>query len=203
MASLNCIRITSYNVCYTKLLRQTLTIKGRLVNHGTVNLRWSATRYCDLIFDGAGDVLTGTSSTTMLLRNLMFNNAGAKTITYTGGIELRTGAGVNVFVNNGGALTVTSGAVRLIDAFEINGSGAITFNDLQCGSNNQTIQTLNRDVTVNGVMTLWHSNTLSSYFNINGYTLTLLGDVRITSYNVCYTKLLRIKKSEGVRICPS
>ena len=44
--------------------------------------------------------------------------------------------------------------------------------------------------------------------NITHYTLTLLGDfnkIRITSYNVCYTKLLRVRRLDeldrGVRGC--
>lgn len=153
-----------------------LSIGGYLeTNGGEVRLHYgTANRYCDLTMTGSGDVIRGTG-TLFYLRNLTLSGSDAKTSSYSGPISFYGGTGTNSFANNGGAFTATAGKYSFLDAFDIGGNDDITFNDLQCGNNSQTIQTLGRDVTVNGILTVNHSNTTSSYLNINGRTLTLLG----------------------------
>jgi hypothetical protein len=154
---------------------QTLTINGVIANNGTITLQSSATTYCDLVLSGSGDLISGSSASTIRLRNLTVTNGAPKTISYSGNIDFYTGASGNAFTNNGGSFTASAGAFRFLDAFTIAGTGSITFNNLQCGNNNQTIQTLSRDVTVNGTLTLNHSNTLSSYLNLNSTSLSVIG----------------------------
>jgi hypothetical protein len=153
-----------------------LTIGGVLVaNGGEVRLRYgNSTRYCDLTMTGDGDLIQG-SGALFHLRNLTLTNPNPKSVSYTGSIGFYSGPSGNAFINNGGAFTATAGSFLFMDAFSIAGSGEVTFNNLQCGNNNQTIQALERNVTVNGILTLNHSNTTSSYLNLNGYTLTVIG----------------------------
>ena len=57
-------------------------------------------------------------------------------------------------------------------AQSITGSGAITFSDMVVNNDNQTVTIANAGVSVSN-------------------DLTITAGTRITSYNVCYTKLLR------------
>ncbi|PZX17272.1 hypothetical protein LX69_01587 [Breznakibacter xylanolyticus] len=159
-----------------------LTIGGVLVtNGGEVRLRYdNATRYCDLTMTGSGDLIQGTGSV-FILRNLTLTNVASKTVSYSGNIDFYSGADDNVFTNDGGDFTASAGAFRFMDAFTVAGTGNITFNNLQCGNSNQTIQTLGRDVTVNGILTLNHNNTTSSYLNLNGKALTVIGGYTLTN----------------------
>ncbi|TCO07430.1 beta strand repeat-containing protein [Natronoflexus pectinivorans] len=158
-----------------------LTIHGYLeTNGGEVRLRYgNNTRYCDLVMTGAGDLIRGSGSV-FHLRNLTFTNEEAKTISYNGDIDFFGGSiGDNVFTNNGGAFTATDGAFRFYDQseFSIEGSGDVTFNDLRVGTTsgtNPVVLTLNRDVTVNGLLHLRHT-VATGYFDLNGYTLNVHG----------------------------
>ncbi|MEJ5316409.1 MAG: hypothetical protein WHS63_05335 [Tenuifilum sp.] len=150
-----------------------LVVNGYINNIGSIYLQYSTTRYTDVTLNGEGEILKGTGS--FRFRNLTLTAANNKTSTASGNIDFYPGTSGNAFTNNGGTFTATAGTFRFMDSFSIAGSGDIAFNNLQCGNNNQTIQTLNRDVTVNGTLTLNHSNTANSYFDLNGYTLNVYG----------------------------
>jgi len=157
----------------------TLVVNGEISNSGSVYLQYGAARYTDVILNGEGEILKGTGS--FRFRNLTLTATNVKTCTATGNIDFYTGTAGNAFTNNGGAFTATAGSFRFMDSFSISGSGDITFNNLQCGNNNQTIQTLNRNITVNGTLTLNHSNTANSYFDLNGYSLSVYGNFTRTN----------------------
>lgn len=150
-----------------------LVVNGYVNNNGSIYLQNSASRFTDVTLNGDGDIIRGTGN--FRLRNLTLTGTNPKTSSATGNIDFYPGTSGNAFTNNGGAFTATAGTFRFMDSFSIAGSGDISFNNLQCGNNNQTIQTLNRDVTVNGTLTLYHSNTANSYFDLNGYTLNVNG----------------------------
>ncbi|MFT3740032.1 MAG: hypothetical protein QM786_14865 [Breznakibacter sp.] len=153
---------------------QTLTLYGQLINNGSVTLQSSSTRYCDLIFEGSGDLISGSGSSSMRLRNLTFNGTNPKSVLYAGNIDLYSGTSGNAFVNNAGNLTFTNGTVRFLDAtsFVINGTGPVAFNNLTCGNYNSSAVVLHREVTINGTLTLNHS---TGYLDLNNQTINLLG----------------------------
>ena len=151
-----------------------LVVNGYVNNNGLIYLQYSASRFTDVTLNGDGDIIRGTGN--FRLRNLTLTSTNPKTSSATGNIDFYTGSSGNAFTNNGGSFTATAGAFRFIDSFSINGTGPIAFNNLQCGNNNQTIQTLNRNITVNGTLTLNHSNTANSYLDLNGYTLNVYGN---------------------------
>lgn len=157
-----------------------LIVNGVVNNNGSIYLQYSTTRYTDVTLNGEGEILKGTGS--FRFRNLTLTAANAKTCTATGNIDFYTGSSGNAFTNNGGDFITTAGTFRFMDSFNIGGTGAITFNNLQCGNNNQTIQTLNRDIVVNGTLTLNHSITASSYLDLNGNTLSVYGNFTRTNY---------------------
>jgi hypothetical protein len=158
----------------------TLTIGGAIINNGaTIQLQYSAARYCNVIMTSNGNLIQGSAGS-IRLANLTLTNADAKTCSYNGNIDFYSG-GIASFTNNGGAFTATNGTFRFLDAFSIQGTGSIEFNNLQVGNNNQTIQTLERDVTVNGTLTLNHNNTASSYLDIKNNTLNILGNYTLTN----------------------
>lgn len=150
-----------------------LIVGGAVNNSGSIYFQYTNTRYTDITLTGSGNIISGNGS--FRLRNLTLTSAGDKTCTSSSNIDFYPGNGTNAFTNNGGAFTATSGSFRFLDNFSISGSGSITFNNLQCGNNNQSKQTLERDITVNGTLTLNHSNTANSYLDLNGYTLNLYG----------------------------
>jgi hypothetical protein len=156
-----------------------LIVNGVVNNNGSIYLQYSTTRYTDVTLNGEGEILKGTGS--FRFRNLTLTAANAKTCTATGNIDFYTGSSGNAFTNNGGDFIATAGTFRFMDSFNIGGTGAITFNNLQCGNNNQTIQTLNRDIVVNGTLTLNHSITASSYLDLNGNTLSVYGNFTRTN----------------------
>lgn len=150
-----------------------LAVGGEINNSGTIYLQYTSTRYADVTLTGSGEIIKGTGY--FRLSNLTLTGAGSKICSSTGNIDFYAGGSGNAFTNNGGDFTATAGAFRFMDSFTIQGNGGITFYNLQCGNNNQTIQTLGRSITVNGTLTLNHSNTTSSYLDLNGFTLTILG----------------------------
>jgi len=156
-----------------------LIVNGELNNNGSIYLQYSTARYTDIILNGEGEIIKGSGN--FRLRNLTLTAANAKTCAANGNIDFYSGTSGNAFTNNGGAFTATAGTFRFLDSFSISGTGAITFNNLQCGNNNQTIQILNRDVVVNGTLTLNHSNTVSSYLDLNGFTLSVYGNFTRTN----------------------
>jgi len=171
----NLVLSAGYSYLYTRDadVTHSLEVGGEINNSGIIYLRYAANRYADVTLTGSGEILKGSGSFT--LRNLTLTGAGAKTCTNTSSIDFYSGSSGNAFTNNGGDFTATAGTFRFIDSFTITGTGNITFNNLQCGNNNQTVQTLGREVTVNGTLTLNHSNTANSYLDLNGQTLNLYG----------------------------
>jgi hypothetical protein len=153
----------------------TMEVKGKIENDGTLYLFNNANRYTDLTLSGSGEILSGTGGL-IRLRNLTLTSTDPKTFAYNQTLEFYAGQGTNAFTNNGGSFSTSEGLFYFREEASITGTGSISFFNLQCGSNNQSIQTLERDVVVTGNMTVNHSNTLNSYFHLNGYQLSLLGD---------------------------
>lgn len=159
-----------------------LTVGGNIVNNGTFTMRRTATGYIDVLLTNSGTILSGSGAYT--LANLTLNNVALKSCDASGILNFYGGNTVsrlNSFTNNGGSFTATAGTMRFLEAFSIQGTGSIEFNNLQVGNDNQTIQTLERDVIVNGNLTLSHNNTANSYFDIKNSTLSVLGNYTLAN----------------------
>lgn len=154
---------------------QRLIVHGRIANNGSLSLQINNNQFCDLEMTGDGTIISGNG--TYRIRSLSLVSPNPKTIETSSLIDFYTGndANTNQILNDGGALTFTNGSVHLRDAFFIRGNGPIAFNNLTAGNNNQTIQSLERNITVNGLLTVNHSNTLSSNLFIGDNTLRLNG----------------------------
>ena len=154
----------------------TLTVAGVINNNGTLNM-WRATnQFVDIVLTGAGNVITGNGVYT--LRNLTLNNAAAKTSNSTSTFNFYSGNGPDAFTNNNGSFTALAGTFRFpaADTFAIAGTGAITLNNLTAGNGNANRLVLYTDVTVNGLLTVNHSNTTAGHIDLNGFTIWINGD---------------------------
>ncbi|TVQ82407.1 MAG: hypothetical protein EA393_16645, partial [Bacteroidetes bacterium] len=154
-----------------------LTLHGKLINEGRVDLnRNNANRFTNLTITSDGEIITGEG--VYIFRNLTLTNENDKSVNTSSDISFFTGNDIhtNHLLNDGGDLVFEGGAVVFRDTYFIRGTGEITFNNLTCGGNNQTIQTLEKDILVQGDLRVNHNNTLNSYLNLNGHTLTVIGN---------------------------
>ena len=178
-------RITSYNVCYTKLLRTIAdgadltvsAVNGAEDGNGTI------------IFNGTSNV-TADIGATNAISKIYAGTASKKTVTFDGIVSVGTlyvGNG-NVLLNDDGdgrlEFTAKDGTVTIASGADW--TGVIT--NSTSGYGNLVLlgsRTINTSVS---------SGTLNSIgIADNGSTVTVNSNLsaRITSYNVCYTKLLR------------
>lgn len=168
----NAFRTPNVNVTHQ------LSIDGKIINEGELILHYTTDRYTDLTLNNAGEVLTGNG--TYLLRNLYLTNALPKNFNTFSNIDFNGGSGTNEFRNDGGHFTDLGGTFRFISSvqFEITGSGSVEFNNLRVGNNNTSSLILQKDVRVNQLFWINYANNTSSYFDLNGFSLELLGDFR-------------------------
>ncbi len=156
-----------------------LNISGRLavLNGATFRVHLSTVRYAGVTFSGEGDVLSGNGSFSFQSVSLT-NNAPKSFVTSSLIYFYRGDLSPNHFTNNGGAFNPPDGIMYFRDnstAWQINGTGDITFGKLRIGANTTTNMVLNRNITISESI-IFSQNTSLNYLDLNGNTLTLIGD---------------------------